>query len=106
MAMERDERGAARIVTVRTNGTSDDNNHDAIRARSAWLRISSDTTSIGFYYSLDGKIWQLASVFRNDYPPHFWLRLSAQSPVGEANHVRFSQMRLTGESVRDFRAGE
>jgi regulation of enolase protein 1 (concanavalin A-like superfamily) len=84
MAMERDERGLSRIVTVRTHGTSDDNNHDAISAKSAFLRVSSDTSSIGFYYSLDGKSWQLVRVFRNDYPPRLWLGLSAQSPMGMA----------------------
>lgn len=46
MALERDERGLARIVTVRTNGTSDDNNHDAVGAPSAFLKLSSDTKSM------------------------------------------------------------
>ena len=32
MAMERDERGRVRIVSVRTNDTSDDNNHDVVTA--------------------------------------------------------------------------
>ena len=106
MAMERDERGLSRVVTVRTHGTSDDNNHDAISAKSAFMRVSSDTSSIGFYYSLDGKSWQLVRVFRNDYPPRLWLGLSAQSPMGDGNSARFETPTLSGKSIANFRMGE
>lgn len=105
-AFERDERGLSRIVTVRTDGTSDDNNHDAVAAPAVHLRISSDTRSIGFYYSRDAKSWQLVRVFRNDYPAALWLGLSAQSPLGGGNIARFSEMRMTPGSIKDFRAGE
>jgi regulation of enolase protein 1 (concanavalin A-like superfamily) len=43
MAMEMDERGKHRMVSVRTIGTSDDNNHDVIEAKSVYMKISSDT---------------------------------------------------------------
>ncbi|MBC2667586.1 DUF1349 domain-containing protein [Novosphingobium piscinae] len=105
-AFERDENGRSRIVTVRTRGTSDDNNHDVLAARSAFLRVSSDTRSLGFYYSGDGRTWQLVRVFRNDYPARLWLGLSAQSPLGRGNRAVFSSLRLTGQSVADFRKGE
>ena len=105
-AFERDERGFSRIVTVRTNGTSDDNNHDVVARRAAWLRVSSDCISIGFYYSTDGKAWQLVRVFRNDYPSVLWLGLSAQSPVGPGNSVKFDILSLSAESVKDFRKGQ
>ena len=106
MALERDERGLSRVVTVRTEGTSDDNNHDVIEAKSAHFKISSDTRSIGFYYSVDGETWQLVRVFRNDYPPELWLGLSAQSPIGKGNTARFDKLSLTERSVTDFRMGK
>lgn len=105
-AFERDEHGLSRIVTVRTDGTSDDNNHDAVAAPAVHLRISSDTRSIGFYYSRDAKTWQLVRVSRNDYPATLWLGLSAQSPLGAGNEARFSEMRMSPVSIKDFRAGE
>lgn len=105
-AFEQDERGRSRIVTVRTQGTSDDNNHDVLTAKSAFLRISSDTVTLGFYHSVDGRSWQLARVFRNDYPPRLWLGLGAQSPSGIGNHARFASIRLSDRSVKDFRAGQ
>lgn len=105
-AFERDENGRSRIVTVRTHGTSDDNNHDVVAGDSVYLKVSSDATSLGFYYSGDGKSWQLVRVFRNDYPAQVWLGLSAQSPLGKGNRVEFTSLRLTDVSVKDFRKGE
>jgi hypothetical protein len=75
MAMERDERGKTRIVTVRTIGTSDDNNHDVVETKGVRMKISSDTRTVGFYYSLDGVGWQLVRLFRNDYPKSIRLGL-------------------------------
>src|SRR5688500_19299 len=42
MAMEMDEGKRTRMVTVRTTGTSDDNNHDVVTAQTVYMKISSD----------------------------------------------------------------
>lgn len=105
-AFERDENGRSRIVTVRTHGTSDDNNHDAVASESVFLKVSSDMTSLGFHYSVDGKAWQLVRVFRNDFPAKLWLGLSAQSPLGKGNRTEFTSLRLVDASVKDFRKGK
>lgn len=105
MAMERDERGRTRMVTVRTSGTSDDNNHDVVTAKSVYMKISSDTKTVAFYYSVDAQEWQLIRLFRNDYPQKLWLGVSAQSPVGDGNSVTFDALTLTQKSVTDFRLG-
>lgn len=104
-AMERDERGHTRIVTVRTNGTSDDNNHDVVTAKSVYLKISSDTKTIAFYYSLDDKQWQLVRLFKNDYPSTISLGVSSQSPTGDGNATTFENVSLSKTSVSDFRLG-
>lgn len=106
MAMERDERGRTRLVTVRTNGTSDDNNHDVVTTESVYMKISSDATTVAFYYSLDNVEWQLIRLFRNDYPDTIWLGVSSQSPVGEGNASTFEQVALTPTNVSDFRIGK
>ena len=103
--MEMDERRKTRIVTVRTIGTSDDNDHDVITERSVIMKISSDTRTIGFYYSLDGREWQLIRLFKNDYPATLWLGLSAQSPLGNGNTVLFEEISLTPTSITNFRLG-
>lgn len=64
LAFEQDEYGNHRIVSVRTQGTSDDNNHDKIDAPSVYMKISSDTRTIASYYSLDKKsgTWYVCTV--------------------------------------------
>ncbi len=105
MAMEMDERQKTRMVTVRTIGTSDDNNHDVVEPNSVHMKISSDTKTVGFYYSLDNQSWQLIRLFRNDYPASIWVGISAQSPQGEGMSAVFEDLSLTRRSISDFRMG-
>lgn len=104
-AFERDELTRTRAVTVRTTETSDDNNHDVIDSTSTYMKISSDTKTIGFYYSLDKKAWQLVRLFRNDYPLETWIGVSTQSPVGNGNSTIFEEFSLSQKSIKDFRMG-
>ncbi len=105
MAMEMDERGKTRMVSVRTIGTSDDNNHDVIVEKSVFMKISSDTKTVGFYYSLDNESWQLIRLFKNDYPASIGVGISAQSPLGEGTSAVFEGVSLTRQSISDFRLG-
>jgi regulation of enolase protein 1 (concanavalin A-like superfamily) len=104
-AFERDERMRTRAVTVRTMETSDDNNHDVIDNPGMYMKISSDTKTIGFYYSLDNKSWQLVRLFRNDYPVETWIGVSTQSPVGKGTSTTFEDFSFTQTSIKDFRMG-
>ena len=105
MAMEMDERRRTRMVTVRTTGTSDDNNHDVVTEKGVHMKISSDTKTVGFYYSLDKQSWQLIRLFRNDYPAKTWVGISAQSPMGNGTSAIFEDVTLTQTSISDFRMG-
>lgn len=105
LAFEKDERKKTRIVTVRTIETSDDNNHDVIDDISVYMKISSDSKTIGFYYSPDKENWQLVRLFKNDYPAELWVGLGAQSPIGDGITVKFEECSLTQSSITDFRMG-
>ena len=94
-----------RMVSVRTTGTSDDNDHDVVTAKSVYMKISSDTTTIGFYYSLDKKTWQLIRLFKNAYPSSIWVGISTQSPIGNGTSAVFEDLSLTQQSVSNFRLG-
>lgn len=104
-AFEADERMNKRLVTVKTAGFSDDNNHDAVKSDFVYLKISSDTKVIGFYYSLDNKEWQLVRVFKNDYPSVIRLGVGTQSPAGDGNSSVFEAIQFSEQSVKDFRMG-
>jgi uncharacterized protein len=104
-AFEKDERRRTRIVTVRTIETSDDNNHDVVDSAGVYMKISSDTKTIGFYYSPDKETWQLVRLFRNDYPVEAWIGVSTQSPIGNGITATFEECTLTQSSIKDFRMG-
>lgn len=104
-AFEMDEKTQTRIVTVRTNNTSDDNNHDVVSKNSVLMKISSDTKSIGFYYSTDSITWQLVRVYKNSYPSKIWIGISSQSPLGNGINTVFEECKITKEAVKDFRSG-
>ena len=104
-AFERDERTRTRAVTVKTMKTSDDNNHDVINSTSTFMKISSDTKTIGFYYSTDQKTWQLVRLFRNEYPEETWIGVSSQSPLGKGTTSTFEAFSFTLNTIKDFRLG-
>ena len=105
-AFERDEKKRSRIVTVRTVNSSDDNNHDIIGQDYVYLRISSNGKQIGYYYSLDGVDWNLARIYRNEYPSTIWLGISSQSPKEGNNVAYFDEMSLTESYISHHRLGQ
>ncbi|OIV44026.1 DUF1349 domain-containing protein [Flavobacterium johnsoniae] len=102
---EQDERGNHRIVTVRTIGTSDDNNHDIVQGKTVYMKISSDTQTVASYYSLDNKTWQMVRLYKNNYPAELWGGISAQCPVDKGTTSYFEAISLEQKSVKDFRLG-
>lgn len=102
---EQDERGNHRIVTVRTMGTSDDNNHDVVKEKTVYMKISSDTQTVASYYSLDNKNWQMVRLYKNNYPAELWTGISAQCPVEKGTTSYFEDVVLEQKSVKDFRLG-
>lgn len=104
-AFECDEKFRHRVVTVKTEDSSDDNNHDIISQDYVYLRISSNIKQIGYYYSLDGKDWNLARIYRNEYPAKIWLGVSSQSPKEGNNVAYFKDMSLTESYISNHRAG-
>lgn len=106
LCFEQDEYGDHRVVSVRTIGTSDDNNHQAIDSPSVYMRLSSDGTSLGSYFSQDGKIWHMARLYKNDFPKRLLLGLSSQSPKDNEHTCYFTDISLKQESVPNFRTGK
>lgn len=103
---EQDERGKHRVVTVRTIGTSDDNNHPEISQEYIYYKISSDTRTIASYYSLDGEEWQMVRLYKNNYPTRLYLGICSQAPQKGGCVSEFSQLSMRTESVADFRLGK
>lgn len=105
LCFEQDEHGKHRVVTVRTIGTSDDNNHDVVSGPTVYMKISSDTHTVASYYSVDKKNWQMVRLYKNNYPEKIWVGMSAQCPVEKASQSIFEEISLEQGSVKDFRLG-
>lgn len=106
LCFEQSEDGLHRVVTVRTIGTSDDNNHQVIPGKHVYLRLSSDGQTMGSYYSEDGKEWHLARLYKNDYPGKLLLGISSQSPKDDTHTCNFSEISLIEKATSDFRNGK
>lgn len=95
-AFEQDMRGNHKVVSVRTMDTSDDNNHDTIReSNSLWYRITSDATTMMFFFSLDGERWTLIRTYRNNYPGKVYLGISSQAPGDDECVSTFRNLSLS-----------
>lgn len=106
LCFEQDERGNHRIVTVRTLGTSDDNNHQQLDAATVYLRLSSDTRTLASYYSIDRKEWQMVRLYKNYYPAQLWVGIASQSPTSGTCTSLFEEVSLEQTAVSNFRTGE
>ncbi|MDH6343821.1 regulation of enolase protein 1 (concanavalin A-like superfamily) [Parabacteroides sp. PFB2-12] len=105
LCFEQDERGKHRVVSVRTIGTSDDNNHDIVEQPFVYMKISSDTRTIASYYSLDNQNWQMVRLYQNNYPAKIWMGISTQCPKDKGSSSTFEELHLVQKSVADFRLG-
>lgn len=108
LCFEQDERGKHRVISVRTIGTSDDNNHEVVddEMEYVYFKISSDTQTIANYYSLDGKTWQMVRLYKNEYGDKAYLGICSQAPQSDECISTFKDLQLTTDNVKNFRLGE
>lgn len=106
LCFEQDESGLHRVVTVRTIGTSDDNNHQSIAGPYVYMRLSSDGKQLGSYFSEDGETWHMARLYKNDFPENLLLGISSQSPTDDEHTCYFTEVSLVDKAVPNFRSGK
>ncbi len=104
-ALERSPQGRLTLVSVRTQGTSDDANHAAIDDNSWWLRIAVDERSVALHASADGMVWHLMRYGTRLAPSPPRLGLSAQSPTGPGMTATFSEVRVEQRRLAELRDG-
>ena len=105
LCYEHDDYGKHRVVSVRTQGTSDDNNHDVMDLESIYMKISSDGKTIANYFSTDKSEWHMVRLYENNYPDSIYIGIASQCPIkGECKSV-FEELSLTQDNVDDFRMG-
>jgi regulation of enolase protein 1 (concanavalin A-like superfamily) len=82
--------GKPTLVTVVTRGLSDDCNSTSLPGDSVYLRIAKSATTYVFYFSTEGKNWQILRTFSLDTELPVRTGFESQSPAGTGVVAKFS----------------
>ena len=93
------------LVTVVTRGLSDDCNSVAIQGNTVHLQIAKSGSAYVFYFSSDGKSWQVLRVFSlgEDLSPK--VGFESQSPDGNGTEVNFSEIHYSPTKIANIYTG-
>lgn len=105
-AVELSPDGRIRLVTVRTDGASDDCNHEVVAGARCWLRATVDERSIALHARTtpDGP-WDLIRYCPAPGSGAPTLALLVQSPTGGGLRGRFDGVRVERGAVESLRDG-
>src|SRR5687768_13330518 len=97
LCFERTPQGHPRVVTVVTNGVSDDANAFEAAENTIWFRVSRAGRAFAFHASTDGAWWRLVRYFTlvalpADAPAP--VGFEVQSPTGQGCPVSFTDLRF------------
>ncbi len=93
------------IVSVVTQGVSDDCNSVVIPAHNVLLRIYRHGRIFAFHYSADGVFWHMVRYFTFGPAIQVQAGFSAQSPTGDGCTATFSDIQYASEELSDIRSG-
>lgn len=105
-AVELSPDGRIRLVTVRTDGASDDCNHGVVERARCWLRATIDERSVALHArtSADGA-WDLIRYCPAPAAGSPRVALLVQSPTGEGLRGRFDAVHVEAGAVGALRDG-
>jgi regulation of enolase protein 1 (concanavalin A-like superfamily) len=106
LAFERSPEGKPTVVTVVTQGLSDDCNSVTLSGDAVYLQVTRTQTTYVFYYSTDGVKWEVVRTFSLKAPGKVSLAFEAQSPVGEGSTARFSEMHFAAKTPPNAYTGK
>lgn len=94
------------VVSVVTNGTSDDANGSNVEGNSVWLQVARVGQSFGFHYSLDGERFFMVRFFNLPVGETIKAGLVAQAPTGQGGDRVYSDFSLEHRTVKNIRNGD
>jgi len=97
--------GTHAIVTVVTDGLSDDANGVNLDLQGVWLQIVRQDNLFVMHYSPNGEGWRMTRFFALDLPAEIAVGIVAQSPVGSGTMVDFLHFSVERRRVANPRAG-
>lgn len=98
--------GTKAVVTVMTNGKSDDANGVNIESNEVWLRLSRKGNVFAVHYSIDGERFMMVRLTHIPMSETIKVGMVAQSPMGEGGQTTFEHFSLVEKTVEDIRGGK
>ena len=106
LEFEMTDLGYPSVVSVVTDGASDDANGERMDSREEiTLQIVRKGDYWALHYSVDGKKWSMVRYFRLKMKAEVKVGLEAQSPIGGGCAVAFSALKFTETPIKDMRKG-
>jgi len=97
--------GTNAVVSVVTNGVSDDANGSCIDVESVWLQVARVGKNFAFHYSLDGKKFDMVRLCTLPVGVLVKIGVQAQSPHGDGGERGFYGLTIERRTVDDLRVG-
>lgn len=105
LCFEYSPQGQAMVVSVVTNGYSDDCNSTLIPDASVFLRVTRIGAAWAFHASPDGRDWRFVRLFRLDFTGPISVGFLAQAPHGTTCVAVFDRIVYSSEVPADLRNG-
>jgi len=105
LALEVSPDGDPGVVSVVTDGLSDDANAFAVTGGAAWLRLSRLGPACALHARHDDEPWRFVRHFPLASTSGLRAGFLAQSPAGEGATARFESIAFTPERLSDLRSG-
>ncbi|MGL5721568.1 MAG: DUF1349 domain-containing protein [Brevinema sp.] len=93
------------VVSVMTDGNSDDANGVNVEDKSVWLRLSRKGNVFAVHYSTDNKNFYMARICSIIMNKEIKVGLVAQSPTGLGGEMIFEEFSLEKRTLNDIRQG-
>ena len=106
LCFEYSPQGEPMIVSVVTNGVSDDCNSVPVTRNDIYLRVTRLGEAFAFHYSEDGKYWRMVRYFALQQTANLRAGFSSQSPTGDGCRATFDEIQYRASAVKDVRSGE
>ena len=104
-AFEKSDFDTNAVVSVVTNGVSDDANGCNITECSVWLQVARVGNNFAVHYSLDGEKFDMVRLCLLPVGNILKVGIESQSPTGNGANNRFSNLTIEKRTIKNLRAG-
>ena len=98
--------GTHAVVSVVTNGESDDANGCNITQEKIWLQVCRAGNAFAFHYSLDGENFYMMRYFHLPVEETVKVGMLAQSPTGQGGVRVYEDFVIENKTVKNLRMGK